>query len=289
VRYLNADGTSGLLWGWWSPDITSYTAGGNVPGGDFDIADVGLGNPNTETPQTLPVTFYWTMRNVASDRYEFEILNAETYQILWRSGDLSRVSSFTLNSLPPGITPGEIYGWDVRINSPQGIGLSYGTNLVAFATGPAIPTTTPTATSTPRPGTTRRIYLPLILKSYHVLCDGDFEQPTLGPCWTSGGEFPASLVTQLSNGEPARGQRTLLLGNPALGPIIGDSPALPPGSAWVEQMVSVPATGVPRLTFQYRLFSYDRSCLGGGEGRTCQRPSDNLVVSIGMVHNRLTL
>jgi len=280
VRYLNAYSASGLLWGWWGPNITSYTAGANVPGGDFDLADVGLGNPHTETPQALPVTFYWTMRNIASDRYEFEILNAETYEILWRSGDLGRVSSFTLTSLPPGITTGIVYGWDVRINSSQGVGLSYGTNLVAFATGPVPPTATPTRTPTPRPGMTRHVYLPLVLKNYHVLCDGDFEQPTLGPCWTWGGELPASLVTQLYNGEPARGQRTLLLGNPALGPVFGDSTALPPGSAWVEQRVSVPVTGAPRLTFQHRLFTYDRSCLGGGEGRTCQKPSDNLVVSI---------
>jgi len=126
----------------------------------------------------------------------------------------------------------------------------------------------------------RRTYLPLVLKNYRVLCNGNFEQATLGPCWTSGGELPASLVTQLSNGEPARGQRTLLLGNPALGPVLGDSTALPPGSAWVEQVVSVPATGTPRLSFQHRVFTYDRSCVGGGEGRTCQKPSDNLVVSI---------
>jgi len=280
VRYLNTAGTPGRLWNWLGPDITSYTAGTNAPGGDFDLADVPLGNPNTETPQALPVTFHWAMRNIASDRYEFEILDAERYEILWRSGDLGRVSSFTLTSLPPGINPGTVYGWDVRINSPQGLGLSYGTNFVAFTIRPATPTPTPTVTLTPQPGMTRRTYLPLILKNYRILCDGDFEQSTLGPCWTSGGEFPASLVTQLSNGEPARGQRTLLLGNPALGLVHGDSTALPPGSAWVEQMVSVPATAAPRLTFQYRLFTCDRSCIGGGEGRTCQKPSDNLVVSI---------
>jgi subtilisin family serine protease len=280
VRYRNRAGTPGYLWGWLAPDITSYTAGANVPGGDFDIADVALGNPNTTTPQALPVTFRWTMRSIPSDTYEFELLNADTYEILWRSGDLGRVNSFTLTSLPPGINPGTVYGWDVRINSPQGVGLSYGTNFVAFTTEPTTPTPTPTVTPTPQPGMTRRTYLPLILKNYRILCDGDFEQPTLGPCWTSGGEFPASLVRQLSNGEPARGQRTLLLGNPALGAIIYDSPALPPGSAWVEQMVSVPATAAPRLTFQHRVFTYDRSCIGGGEGRTCPKPSDNLVVSI---------
>jgi subtilisin family serine protease len=280
VRYLNTAGTPGYLWGWWGGDITSYTAGTNVPGGDFDIADAGLGNPNTETPQALPVTFRWTMRNIASDTYEFEILDTETYEVLWRSGDLGRVSSFTLTSLPPGINPGTVYGWDVRINSPQGVGLSYGTSFVAFTTGPTPPTATPTATATPRPGMNRRTYLPLVLKNYRVLCNGNFEQATLGPCWTSGGELPVSLVTQLSNGEPARGQRTLLLGNPALGPVLGDSTALPPGSAWVEQVVSVPATGTPRLSFQHRVFTYDRSCVGGGEGRTCQKPSDNLVVSI---------
>lgn len=286
VRYLNSAGTPGRLWIWWAPDITSYTTGSSVPGGDFDIGDVVLGEPNTEVPQPLPITFHWTMRNIAQDSYTLEVLDADSGEVLGTSSDLGHVDGVTINSLPPDFTPNTVYGWDVLITHPQGSGVSYGTHAFAF-TGPVTPTPTPRPTYTPRPGTIiRKAYLPLVKKDKppvptpRPLCNANFDQTTLEPCWTSGGEFPARLVTQLYNDGPAIGQRTLQLGKPELGPVYNDSANLPSGSGWVEQQVTVPDSSTARLTFNYRLFSYDRSCLGGGESRICSRPSDNLLISV---------
>lgn len=47
-----------------------------------------------------------------------------------------------------------------------------------------------------------------------------------------------------------------LLGDPSAGPGLPPE-QVPAGSGWIEQVISVPATGAPRLTFSYRIVTYD--------------------------------
>jgi hypothetical protein len=135
-------------------------------------------------------------------------------------------------------------------------------------------TPTPTSTATPRPG---KVYLPVIrrdrtptptpsptLTPIPPICDGGFEAGSLEPCWQHGGELGQAVVEQLNVGattptiEPAyAGRYSALLGDPSLGPGLPGQPGIPVGSAWIEQAVSVPDTASPRLSFWYRIITYD--------------------------------
>ena len=90
------------------------------------------------------------------------------------------------------------------------------------------------------------------------VCDPGFETGHFGDCWTDGGELPRDVVDQLDDGTaPIGGAFAALLGDPSLGPgHLGETP-IPVGSAWVEQSVDVPASGVPKLSFAYRIVTYD--------------------------------
>jgi len=60
----NTADSSRLAW-WRSFDITSYTAGSSVSGGNFDIKDVALQSPAHNAFATLPTTFTWVKREPA--------------------------------------------------------------------------------------------------------------------------------------------------------------------------------------------------------------------------------
>lgn len=102
-------------------------------GGDFDIADVPLGSPDSTDPQPLPVTFNWRIRGaVPSDTYEFHMCDPDG-DAEYFSGDLGRVNSYTLHTLPDGFTAGKRYLWDVYVYGPDGLGLCYDTHAVKFS------------------------------------------------------------------------------------------------------------------------------------------------------------
>jgi len=101
------------------------------------------------------------------------------------------------------------------------------------------------------------IYLPLITKNYHRLCNGDFETCDF-TCWTHGGELNQSVRSTM----PHTGQCAALLGDPGY----DSQGGVPVGSAWMCQPVSVPSTDSPRLSFWYRIYSYD--VLTGTDGTT---------------------
>jgi len=72
------------------------------------------------------------------------------------------------------------------------------------------------------------------------------------------------VVDHLDTGEPAfAGHYSALLGQPELGD--GSQGNIPAGSGWIQQRIRVPDTSRPRLSFWYRVISYDASL--GSDGR----------------------
>ncbi|MBN1888310.1 MAG: hypothetical protein JW850_09980 [Thermoflexales bacterium] len=65
------------LWRWYEPTLSSYTAGSNVAGGDFDIGELNLLSPMTDTV-TLPVTFEWSQRGISGETYSWELFDLGT-------------------------------------------------------------------------------------------------------------------------------------------------------------------------------------------------------------------
>jgi len=105
------------------------------------------------------------------------------------------------------------------------------------------------------------MYLPIAMHCYALpLCNGDFEVTAsdFAPCWERGGALSASIATTLSNGDTCySGMHCALLGSP-------DYPCnkIPLGYSGTCQTFAVPLTGTPKLSFHYRIFSYDE--FGGG-------------------------
>ena len=67
VLYINDAGNDDYLSVWYGPLIQGYTADSRRSGGDFDIADVTLGDPQHTSSLPLPVTFTWQTRGRAGD------------------------------------------------------------------------------------------------------------------------------------------------------------------------------------------------------------------------------
>jgi hypothetical protein len=149
-----------FLWRWYTPYITSYSAGSSVPGGDIDLDDVTLTEPRTDRT-SLPVTFSWNPRNEPGEHYSWELFDLQ-------SGATMCVSSPTTgNSVglseaellgPCGGTYGVQYGWFVWAlagpawDNNEGFGDSYYYAAITFE-GSGPPTATPTPTATRRPPT----------------------------------------------------------------------------------------------------------------------------------------
>ena len=136
VRYDNP-GDPERLNAWLGPDITSYSAGANVPGGDFDIANVGMVSPISRVSVALPSTFVWERRRVPGDTYRFRLFDLDGTDA-WRSSDLGDTDRFTLSQLPDGGAYGKEYGWHVMVyRGPESYGTSYYFRRVTFTSGPA--------------------------------------------------------------------------------------------------------------------------------------------------------
>ncbi len=95
------------------------------------------------------------------------------------------------------------------------------------------------------------VYLPAIMKSYAPFCNGDFEQGT--SCWSFGGMERHTVSTAMPHG----GSQSALLGGDKS--VYGCDGGVPQGSAWMEQTFNVPDEGSPKLSFWYRLYSYDKT------------------------------
>jgi len=161
-----------FLWRWYGPDITSYSAGRSVAGGDFEINDVPLTSPRTERT-TLPVTFAWNPRGLPGERYSWELFDLQTGATKCVSDPATGGSLELGEDNFLGVCNGSYgveYGWFVwAIAGPawdnnQGLGDSYYYATLTFDPSggptptptptrtPALPTATPTPTSTPPTG-----------------------------------------------------------------------------------------------------------------------------------------
>jgi len=87
-----------------------------------------------------------------------------------------------------------------------------------------------------------------VKESTPPLCNGDFETGDFSPYWTHGGELGQSVTASISQS----GDYSALLGDP-------DRPCDQAliGTAWLSQSIAVPPTGEPRLSFWYRIMTYD--------------------------------
>jgi hypothetical protein len=131
VRYGPNTANPNYLYLWAASAIFDYAAGTATPGGNFDIADVVLGPPDSSAIQSFPLTFSWTPRSATpGDSYELEILSSDS--IPWTSGELGYVGSHTLRSRPAPLSAGVVYGWDMVVYGDDGLGISFDTHLVSM-------------------------------------------------------------------------------------------------------------------------------------------------------------
>ncbi len=113
---------------WQTPAIQSYSTGQVFNMGNFDIGDVALGEPNSGTPITLPVTFYWTKRSQApSDSYIFYIYeyiqgDPNPYRLKYYTDPLGYVDSYEVlkSQLPGDLVSKKLYYWYLTIIGPMG-------------------------------------------------------------------------------------------------------------------------------------------------------------------------
>jgi len=112
-----------------------------------------------------------------------------------------------------------------------------------------------------------KVRLPAILRqgeSAPAICDAGFDAGHFEPCWQHGGELAQRVVDHLDTGEPPfTGRYSALLGQPEMGS--GTDGNIPAGSAWLQQRLRVPNASQPRLTFHYRVISYDASLGSHGQ------------------------
>jgi photosystem II stability/assembly factor-like uncharacterized protein len=138
------------LWRWYAPAISSYTAGSNVAGGDFDIGELNLLVPTTDTV-TLPVTFEWSMRGISGETYSWELFDLGTGQTkCYLPPSLVNQVELTETDLL-GVCNGSYgtkYGWFVWVidgdswETNNGYGDSYYYQEITFQSGagPSLPT-----------------------------------------------------------------------------------------------------------------------------------------------------
>jgi photosystem II stability/assembly factor-like uncharacterized protein len=134
----NTPNPNRLAW-WRSFDITSYTAGSSVNGGNFDIGDVALNSPPHNSSQTLPTTFTWTKRGVSGDRYSWAIASSDLSTQWCFVDPPADAGSFTLDEYTGGIVCSLFYNvpyaWYVYVANgtwSNGYGVSYYYRLVTF-------------------------------------------------------------------------------------------------------------------------------------------------------------
>ena len=136
VRFYNNIGLPSRLWIWGTRVLTSYSAGSNIPIGDFDIADITLWTPGDGAMITLPFTFDWTPRYATpSDTYEFNLYDpTDGDPYFFTDPPLGFVGTYVLKSLPPGFSSGVQYVWEIWVYSPDGgYGISYDAYKVWFS------------------------------------------------------------------------------------------------------------------------------------------------------------
>jgi hypothetical protein len=137
VRFGPNNANPAYLSGWWAPGLTAFTSGTVMPGGDFDIANFNLLSPANGAMLSLPVTFTWQQRNLATDTYRIELFDPDTGDG-WITNDLGNVGSAILTGMPQDAVFGKSYGWDVLVyNGPDSYGATYYYRTITFLSGMA--------------------------------------------------------------------------------------------------------------------------------------------------------
>jgi len=131
VVYGPNTGDNRFVFSWEGPQIAVYTSGVRHRGGDFDIANINLLVPPSESVERLPVTFSWQRRGLPGDSYYLELFDRNTGDIYGEElGDIDRV---TINGLPPWVTYGKQYGWYIAVCSgEEGCGVSFYSHAITF-------------------------------------------------------------------------------------------------------------------------------------------------------------
>ncbi len=105
VYYPYYDGSlgAGYLGYWYGADISAYTAGGTLAGGDMDLSPLTLVSPNSSIGTPIPVLFSWLPRlNSPNETYELYMYDPDDANIYWRSGNLGHAGTYILTGLPAG-------------------------------------------------------------------------------------------------------------------------------------------------------------------------------------------
>jgi len=132
---LNGNPDDSRYLAWWQSFLIKPSFSRSVGGGNFDIADVPLGNPAEAAIVSAPALFGWDLRGVAEDSYEFNLLSDAGGLVF--ATDLGYVGSYTLAPIPDEATPATRYWWYVWVRGPYGAnGVSYGIKSVYFDDGP---------------------------------------------------------------------------------------------------------------------------------------------------------
>ncbi len=153
VLFPNVENVITRLFYWSTKAILTYTNDQEVNIGNFDVADIILGNPPHLTSTQFPVTFNWTLRTSSlTDSYHLVMYRDSDWTFFYDSGALGYISNKTLSGLPAGMSFNIIYGWFPAIEAPDGAyGESYYYNAITFLSTPSAPLGSWTEMKVPRP------------------------------------------------------------------------------------------------------------------------------------------
>ncbi|PKO19117.1 MAG: hypothetical protein CVU39_00775 [Chloroflexi bacterium HGW-Chloroflexi-10] len=110
------------LFAWNTRALTAYNSDQHIEIGNFDIANIVITSPNTDTSVALPSTFLWVTRPATpNDSYAFNMYKPVDINPLFITNPpLGYVNSFTLESLPAGFNTNTTYFWEVYTYSADG-------------------------------------------------------------------------------------------------------------------------------------------------------------------------
>lgn len=135
ARYGANTVDTNLLFSWYGPIISDFSAGDSIFGGDFDIGDVPLISPQSGEKVKLPAKIIWEKRDLPGDTYRVAIIDQDE-GLFWQTFDLGNVDSFDLHSLAPGMLYNKQYAWYVEVyKGPDSYGESFMLNDIIFLPG----------------------------------------------------------------------------------------------------------------------------------------------------------
>ncbi len=105
-----------------SPVIYDNAFGERIDAGTLEIADVPLSGPANNASVATPVTFSWTARGIAGDKYRFSFGAGGTLGTCSQS-DFDTNTSFVINGLDcafPNLQTGQAYTWRVFVQNSDG-------------------------------------------------------------------------------------------------------------------------------------------------------------------------